>query len=563
MDTEQIIKKHALQNAVKFNGKANIGAVIGKLLAENPELKENLNKIKNQVNQVVNEVNNLSIDEQTAMLKKLCPTLLNEKKKEKRYDLPPLKNAIKGKVIMRFEPSPSGPLHIGHAYVLCLNSEYCRKYKGKLILRIGDTNPGNIYVASYKLIPEDANWVTKNNISKVIIQSNRLKIYYKYIEKLIKLRKAYVCTCDPLKFKELILKQIPCICRKMGGQEQRWKKMFTKYEPGEAVVRIKTEINHKNPALRDWPAFRINDKSHPKTGKRYRVWPLMNFSVVVDDIEMNVTHIIRAKDHADNARRQEYIYKYLNKPIPEALFVGRINFIGMVLSTTATKEMIKEGKYDGWDDIRLPFLLALKRRGYQPETFIRYALEVGMSLNDKTVSKEEFFKSINAFNKEIIDKKANRYFFIEEPIKIKIENAPKQTLKLDLHPDFPKRGKRIFKIHNHFYINKNDYRQIKDNKLYRLMDCLNFVKKGNKFIFDSLDYKKYKEKGDKIIHWLPEDKSLIKVEILMHDKKLIKGLAEPMVNKLKKGDIIQFVRFGFCRLDNKRENKLIFWNTHE
>ena len=94
------------------------------------------------------------------------------------------------------------------------------------------------------------------------------------------------------------------------------------------------------------------------------------------------------------------------------------------------------------------------------------------------------------------------------------------------------------------------------------MDCLNFKKSKSKFVFDSLEYEKYKDKGDKIIHWLPVQPNLEKVEVMMPDKKLVKGLAEPMVNNLKAGDAVQFARFGFCKLDKKDKSKLVFWYTH-
>ncbi len=559
---ESLIKKYALQNAIRFNGTATTGAVIGHILGEKPELKKKIKEIAKKVNEIVKEVNSLTLEEQKSLLKKEAPELLKEKKhKEKERILPDLKNTKN--LIMRFEPSPSGPLHIGHAYVLSLNSEYCRKYKGKLILRIGDTNPEKIYTPAYELIEEDANWITKNNISKVILQSDRLEIYYKYMEKLLDLEKAYICTCNPEKYKELITKQKACPCRNLKKQEQieRWKKMFKEYKQGDAVVRIKTDLKNKNPAMRDFPVFRINDNKHPKKQNKYRVWPLMNMAVTVDDIETKVTHVIRAKDHYDNALRQKYIYDYLKKPFPEAIFVGRINFKGMPVSCSKTLPLIENKTYTGWDDIRLPFLEALKRRGYKPEALIHYAIDVGISLNDKSVTKEEFFKTINAFNKNVIDKSSYRYFFISNPKEIIVKNAPKQNVELDLHPN-NKKGGRKFKTKDKFYIAEDDFNSLNENKIYRLMDCLNFIQEEGKFIFHSLEYEKYKENGEKIIHWLPKEE-LVKVEVLMPDNKLVKGLGEKGLKDLKEDDVVQLERFGFVRCDKKEKNKLTFWFAHK
>ncbi len=555
MRIESEIRKYAIQNAVRYKGKANVGAVIGKLLAKNPKLKDNIQDISKKVKEIVEEVNSMPIEKQIKLF------VEEEPKRKKEKKLPDLKNAKN--VVMRFEPSPSGPLHIGHAYVLSLNSEYCRMYGGKFILRIGDTNPDNIYEPAYKLIEEDAKWLTKNNIKEVVVQSERLDIYYNYMEKLIKIGKAYICTCNQEEYKKMIMDKKPCPCRNLPKEEQliRWKKMFKDYRKGEAVARIKTDLNHKNPAMRDFPVFRINDSAHPRQGKKYRVWPLMNMAVTCDDIEMGITHIIRAKDHYDNAMRQKYIYEYLGKKFPEAIFVGRINFEGMPVSCSKIRPLVENKTYSGWDDIRLPFLAALRRRGYQPEALIKYALDVGISLSDKKVTNEEFFKTINAFNKEIIEPISHRYFFVWEPKEILIENAPEQEIELDLHPDNKKGGRR-FKTKDVFYITKKDYLSLEENKLYRLMDCLNFVKKGEHLIFDSLDYRKYKENGKMIIHWLPKNNGLVKVEVLMPDNKKITGLGEKGLSSLKEGDICQLERFGFCRLDKKEKGKLIFWYAH-
>ncbi len=542
-----IITKYALQNAVKYNGKANLGAVLGKILQKKPELKSKINELKKEIEIEINNINKLDIKEQTAKLKEIAPELL-ETKAEKKTELKKIKSKFP---ILRFEPSPSGALHIGHAYVLGLNELYREKYNGKLILRIGDTNPENIYKDAYELIQQDAKWLAK--ISKVYIQSSRLKIYYKYAEKIIKLGKAYIFNCNPKKFKNLLNKNKPCPCRNLNieAQLKRWNLMLTKYKEGEAVFRIKTDLNEKNPALRDWPAFRINLKKHVKVGKKYRVWPLMNFAVAVDDHEMKITTVIRAKDHRDNALRQKYLFDYFNWEFPESLFVGRINFTDLKISATKTRKLIEEGKYKGWDDIRLPFLPALRKRGYQAKAFLKYAEEVGISEVDKTVSKDDFFKLINAFNTELIDKKADRYFIILNPKKIKIKNAPELRVELDLYPNV-RRGGRKFLTKQEFYIQD----KLEKNKNYRLMHLFNF--RNREFISEEIDPRL----DAKLIHWLPASKDLVKVEVLMDNGKLLKGLGEAGLKKVKIWDIVQFERFAFCRLYAKGKNKLQFIYTH-
>ncbi|MFO8016778.1 MAG: glutamate--tRNA ligase [Candidatus Woesearchaeota archaeon] len=570
---DDLIRKYALQNAFRY-GKADPGKIIGKVLGEKPELKEKAKEVMVRIRDVVGSVNSMQKEEIEKELKSLAPEL-TEKKREEKKGLPELKNAgdDQGKgpcVVMRFEPSPSGPLHLGHSYVLALNSEYCRKYSGKLVLRIADTNPGNIDPVSYTRIPEDAGWLTDGNISEVVVQSDRMDSYYSRALEMIEQGHAYVCTCTAEGFREFSNNRQECPCRKNTPEHnvKLWHKMFDGFAEGEAVLRMKTDMKHKNPAMRDFPLMRINDEEHPRQGKKYRVWPLMNFSVAVDDHDMAMTHIIRAKDHADNAKRQEFIQHAMGWNVPQTQFVGRINFIDLELSSSKTRKRIDEGEFTGWDDIRLPFLMALRRRGYQPGAFVKYALDVGVSLSDKKVSNDEFFKALNAFNKEIIDPSAMRYFFVEDPVEVRIEGAPEQRIELDMHPD-NREGGRIFNTKDRFYIARQDLESIKEGELVRLMDCLNFRMEGQgddaRLVFDSPDYERYRKEGRRIIHWLPAERKddLFETAVAMPDGSVREGLGEQWMKGIKEGDIVQLERFGFCRLDEEQGNKLKFWFAHK
>lgn len=567
MDKElaALIRKWALANAARYEGKANFGAVLGKLLGEKPDLKGELRTLTGEVKALIETVNAMAPDDQRKELQATAPELLDVKHEKQEHVLKELPKAEQGKVVMRMAPSPSGPLHIGHAFVTDLNSEYCRKYDGALLLRIEDTNPENIDPQAYVAIPENAQWLTKNNIKKTIVQSDRLHTYYDHAEKLVAMGKAYVCTCNPDLFRELIQRKKACPCRALPLKDHqlRWDKMFSGYEPGEAVLRIKTMIDDPNPAMRDWPAMRINHHTHPRTGTKEKVWPLMNFSVSVDDHELGITHTIRGKDHKDNEKRQRHIFDAFGWTTPVHLYVGRINFEGFDLSTTQTRQAIERGEYAGWDDIRLPFIAALRRRGYQPETFTQWALDMGLGENDKTVSREEFFKSIDAHNRKLLEPLANRYFFITDPVEVRVIGAPKQAVELELHPDHPDRGKRRFEAYEQFYLAKDDVDALEDGKLYRLMECGNFEKHGSDFRFHSRGVEEYREKGSRIMHWLPVSDDLAKVEVLMPDATKRLGYGESGLKQLKEGAIIQLERFGFVRLDKKQGDKLIFWFTHK
>jgi len=403
---EKKTKAYALKNAISHEGESKIGSVISALFNEGLK-KSDVKKYSKKISEIVSKINSLSIEEQEKEFKKLENEISERKTREGLEELPNNK-----KVIMRFAPSASGPLHMGHAMTASLSFLYVEKYHGKFYVRIEDTNPENIHKNVYKMIEEDSKYIFDNK-AEIIIQSYRMEIYYRYILKLIKKSYAYVCTCSGDEFRGFVKKKKDCPCRELTTKQNeiRWNRMLKAgkskmnfFNEGEAVLRFKTSevvygMAHKNPAMRDFPLARINTTTHPLQKNKYRVWPLMNLAVAVDDIEMKITHIIRAKDHRDNAKRQEMIFKVLGKKSPWTSFLGIFKFKDMELSTTKIRQEIEQGKYSGWNDPKLPTLVSLKKQGYKPEAFWKFAEQIGLSENDKVMDKKEYFTLLNDFNK--------------------------------------------------------------------------------------------------------------------------------------------------------------------
>tara|TARA_Y100000034_G_scaffold8818_1_gene9505 strand:- start:4189 stop:5373 length:1185 start_codon:yes stop_codon:yes gene_type:complete len=390
---EKKARAYTLKNALSHEGKATQGPVISALFNEGLK-KTEVKKYIKKISEIIKEVNSMPFEKQKKEFEKLENKVSKRKIREGLQELP---NVKKSGVIMRFAPSASGPLHVGHALVVGLNILYVKKYGGKFYVRIEDTNPDNIVKESYKLIEKDSKWLFKN--SKIIIQSDRIEIYYKYIEKLIKKNSAYVCTCSADSFREFVKQKKNCPCRKTNKNMEKWNKMLSEFKEGEAVLRFKSNMKDKNPAMRDFPLARINETKHPRTKNKFRVWPLMNLAVTVDDIELGMTHIIRGKDHRDNAKRQEMIYKVLRKKFPWTAFLGRLKFKDMELSSSKIREQIEKGKFTGWNDKRLPTIASLKKQGYKKEAFWKFSEQVGLSEVDKVMDKEEYFKLLNSFNR--------------------------------------------------------------------------------------------------------------------------------------------------------------------
>lgn len=410
-DWKEIARGYALKNAISHKGKANQGAVISSLFAEGLQKSQIKNVVK-EVSQVINEVNSLLLDEQEKQFKNYEENLSERdvKKEGELPDLPLTNKQEKEGIVMRIAPSASGPLHLIHGINASLSYDFVLKYGGKFYVRIEDTDPENIDPNVYEMIEEDVRWLTKNN-AIVLIQSDRMEVYYDYAVNLISSGNAYVCHCSSEDFKNYVNGRKDCPCRNKSVQSnfKEWEKMLSpdnskNYNQGEVVLRFKTPVSengmkNKNPAMRDFPLARINETEHPRQMNEYRVWPLMNLAVSADDIEMGMTHVIRGKDHRDNAQRQRMIFSVLNKKYPWAGFLGKYHFKDMTISTSKFRKEINEGKYFGWDDPKLPTLQSLKKK-YKPEAFWKMAAHIGLSEVDKTMNKEDFFENMDRFNKE-------------------------------------------------------------------------------------------------------------------------------------------------------------------
>ena len=400
-DVDKKIRAYVLKNSIHHEGKANPGAVISGLFAEGLK-KQEAKDIMPKIQIIIKETSKLSLDQQKKEFEKLKDQI---SEREIREGLPKLPDVPKSGVIMRIAPSASGALHIMHGINACLSYNYVLKYGGKMYFRIEDTNPENIDPKAYKLIEEDAKFLTKGK-AKVVIQSDRMDLYYAYAVALIEKKSAYVCTCSQEQFKKFAESKKDCPCRKKTMKQNilDWERMLDKkgFNEGEAVLRFKSSegMKHKNPAMRDFPLARINLTSHPRQKNKYRVWPLMNLCVSTDDIEMKMTHIIRGKDHRDNSERQKMIFKIFNKKYPWIGFLGRYHFKDMELSTSKFRKEIESGKYSGWDDPLLPTIASLKKKKYKPEAFWKMAEHIGLSEVDKTISQKDFFENLDKFNKE-------------------------------------------------------------------------------------------------------------------------------------------------------------------
>jgi len=543
---KKIIKKHVLLNAVEYEGKANSQAVLGKVLAERPELKKQIAKVGKEIAKTVKEVNSWSLEKQKKELEKFGK--ITKPKKVERKDLPPLPNAKIGKVVTRMAPEPSKYNHMGHALTFLINYMYAKRYKGKCILRFEDTNPEKVKKEYVDAMKKDAIDYLGIKPNKIVFSSNDMPKMYKYAEKLIKSGDAYVCVCPREKMKKLRWKGIPCECRERSVKDNMslWKKMVNKkMKEGEAILRMKIDMKSLNRVMRDPAIFRIIYAEHFLHKNKYCVWPLYDFQNVVEDELCGVTHILRSAEFGKmRIELQNYMKGALGFKIQEIVQYGRFEVKGAITKGREIRKMIEEGKIRGWDDPRLVTLKALKKRGIVKETYYEVAKRLGLNPASSLIQ----WEMIASENRKIIDKKAKRYFFVGNPIEIKLDRLISKSVKAPIFPG--KRKYRHIPTSKKIFVEKIDFTQNRGKEV-RLMHFCNILLNGRAKVTS----KKLKEIPK--IHWIGTKN--VKIKLIMPNAKEVEGLSEPEIKKVKSGDLVQFERIGFARCEKPK----LFYFAHK
>ncbi|MDI6806804.1 MAG: glutamate--tRNA ligase, partial [Candidatus Aenigmarchaeota archaeon] len=549
-----LIQKHVLVNAIEHDGKAQVQAVLGKVIAERPELKIKIKKIIPEVRRMVKRINSLSLKSQEIQLKKLGVEIRKERVKEK-MELPELPNAEAGNVVMRLAPFPSGPLHIGNARMIILNDEYVKKYKGKLLLIIDDTIGSEekfILPEAYDLILDGLKWLGVK-YHKVLYKSDRLNLFYNFIKELIKKKFAYVCECDVKTLRKNRAEGIVCNHRQQDTEEnlEKWSLMLKgKYKEGEAIVRLKTDMKHPNPAFRDRVLARIVERKHPRVGKKYVCWPLLEASWALDDHLLGITHIIRGKDLMIEDMMEEFIWDAMGWKKSNIVHYGTLNLEGLKLSKTEARKSIEKKVYTGWEDPRTWSLQSLRKRGIQPEAIRKFIFNLGLSLADITVPTEILY----AENRKIIDPLANRYFAVLDPVKISVKNPPKiKETEVPFHPDFPEKGKRKIPVDvEKIYVERDDLKKY-ENEEIGLINLFSIrLREKAEFISEKIKFEVQK------IHWVSEPN--VKIKIVMPDGSTREALAEPEIKNVKVDQLTQLQRIGFCRVDSMAPELVLYFS---
>ena len=557
---QEIARKYVLKNAFEY-GTANVGAVVGKVIAEFPDAKNDMKTTMTCISNTIIEVSKLSKNQILNEMNRY--EYIKKEEKQKTIELP---NAKKGMVITRFPPEPSGYPHIGHAKAAFLDYEIAKQYDGQMILRFDDTNPEKESQEYVDAIKDGLSWLGIKWSIETYTSDNIQKIY-EAAEKLIIIDKAYVCICSQEKLSAKRTHAKPCTCRSNSTVDNnaRWKKMLS--GKLKAVLLYKDDLNSNNTVMRDPALARVITKKHYRQKSKYIVWPSYDLAVVIMDHYEGITHPMRSKEYELRDALYYSLFDSLKWEKPTMIPFSRLSIKNAPISKRLLTPLVKEKKVCGCDDPRLPTLAGLKRRGILPEAIKNFVLSFGLS----RVESEPTLEALLAENRKLIDPVAKRFFFVKNPVPMSVNNLEKQQIVVRTHPK-QDLGNRKIDVDGNIYISESDATELKKNEELRLKDLCNIriIKLSDGKMADAIrtDDKTVEKK----IQWVP--KKSIKCEILI-PKDLLKddgtfdqnslekaiGLCEPACANIREGEIIQFERFGFCRLDKKSAGRLTFIYT--
>ena len=566
-DVKNEIRKFALQNAFEHEGKTQDKVVLSKILGTKPEFRTKVKEIIGEISEIVSSVNQISLEEQKKEIEENFPELLKPKEKiEEREGLPPLEGAIQGKVITRFPPEPNGYPHIGHGKAAIINSEYAKMYGGKCILRMDDTNPEAERMEYHAAIKVGLDWL---GVEFDIIKntSDDMELFYEKGIELINSDKAYVCTCkrDTISKNRRERKACKCSLEDVKKNNQGWEKMFEKFKPGEAIVRFRGDMKADNAVMRDPVLFRIIDEKHYTLGEKYRVWPSYDFAVAIEDSNDGITHAFRSKEFELRKDLINAILDALGMRKPYQDFFSRLEFKGMPISKRILKPLIEEGKVSWYDDPRLPTLEALRRRGIKAEAIKKFILSLGLTKANTLAP----FDSLESFNRKFVDADSIRLFMVHKPKKLRVNNLPFSSVEIPNHPK-KDMGKRKIEIDENILIAEDDAKNLQEGSQVRLLGLGNvvitkvneeiegdFIENGETANIQKIQW--VSQKNSHEIKLLVPNQLFIEDEFNENSLEELEVYTEPHYLKLKEGEEIQFVRFGYCRKDS--QNQAIF--THK
>ena len=378
------------------------------------------------------------------------------------------------KVHTRFPPEPNGYLHIGHAKSICINFGLAQEYGGLCNLRFDDTNPVKEDTEYVDSIREDVHWLGGEWDNREYYASNYFDQLYAFAEQLIRDGKAYVDsqsaeeirasrgtltqpgTESPYRNRS-IEENLDLFHRMRGGE----------FADGEHVLRAKIDMASPNVVMRDPTLYRIRHAEHHRTGDKWCVYPMYDFTHCLSDSLEGITHSICTLEFVNNRELYDWVLDALNVYHPQQIEFARLGLTYTVLSKRKLIQLVKGGFVRGWDDPRMPTICGMRRRGYTPEAIRDFCSRIGVARAENLVE----YSLLEFCVRDHLNAIAPRTMAVLDPIKVVIENYPEGQVEwfdMPFSQDGSVEGSRKVPFSRELYIERDDFREDPPKKFHRL-----------------------------------------------------------------------------------------------
>ena len=379
-----------------------------------------------------------------------------------------------GRVATRFPPEPNGYLHIGHAKSICLNFGIATDFNGTCNLRFDDTNPTREeaeYVAS---IRADVRWLGFDWKDREFYASDYFDRLYDHAVALVKMGKAYVddLTAEEIRQYRGTLtetgRESPYRHRSVAENLDLFARMKAgEFADGTRVLRAKIDMASPNILMRDPTLYRIRNVSHHRTGDRWCIYPMYDFTHCLSDSTEGITHSVCTLEFENNRELYDWVLDTLNLYHPQQIEFARLNLTYTVLSKRKLIALVESGAVSGWDDPRMPTISGMRRRGYPSAAIRNFCDRIGVAKRDSMVD----VALLEYCVREYLNKRAWRVMGVLRPLRVVIENYPEDRedwLDARNNPEDPEAGSRQVPFSRTLYIEQDDFREDPPKKFFRL-----------------------------------------------------------------------------------------------
>ena len=383
-------------------------------------------------------------------------------------------NKNNGRVHTRFPPEPNGYLHIGHAKSICLNFGIAAEFGGLCNVRFDDTNPIKEEEEFVESIKEDVRWLGFDWGDRLYYASDYFDQLYEYAVQLIKDGKAYVCdlTADEIRKHRGTLtqpgKDSPYRTRSVEENLDLFERMRAgECADGSRVLRARIDMSSPNLNMRDPVMYRVLKAPHHRTGNKWCIYPMYDFTHGQSDSIEGITHSICTLEFEDHRPLYDWFIEQLDIFHPQQIEFARLNLTYTVMSKRRLMELVEEGYVSGWDDPRMPTISGLRRRGYTAESIRKFCERIGVAKRDSVVDMALLEYSI----REDLNKRAPRVMAVLRPLRVVIDNYPEdkvEFLDAENNPEDPAMGSRKLPFSRVLYIEQEDFREDPPKKYFRL-----------------------------------------------------------------------------------------------